>query len=145
MLSSLLLCLGTVPVIAAGHEATAVARFDDESTGLAILRAEVSLPIPGYWFIRPGAVVADSPLAEIFLEPTGEAEVLLSGRRTAENDERDEMNRGGWPLSSLYGRIQRHTTFRFPCRELVPGVKNQRRKRSRISHRCRSPKSPEWR
>jgi hypothetical protein len=109
MLAGLFLCLGTVPVFAAGHEATTMARYDDESTGLAILRAEVSLPSPGYWFIRPGSVGAALPLAEIFLKPTGEAEVLLSGRRTAENDERDEMNRGGRPLSSLYRRIQRHT------------------------------------
>ena len=76
---------------------------------MAILRAELRLPIPGYWFIRPGAVAADAPLGEVFLDTSDATDVLLSGRRTAEKDEQEEIRRSGWPLSGLYRRVQLHT------------------------------------
>ena len=81
----------------------------DESTGLAILRAEVRLPIPGYWLIRPGAVAADAALAEVFLDATEDSHMLLSGRRTAEKEEQDEIRYSGWPLGDLYRRVQTYT------------------------------------
>ena len=90
----------------AGHEVTAIVRYHDENTGLTVLRANVSLPVPGYWIANPDAGDAASGLSEVFLGATPEAYALLSGRRMAQRNEQQEIARASWPLGQLGWKLR---------------------------------------
>jgi hypothetical protein len=90
---------------AAGQGVTSIVRYHDENTGLTVVRGNVSLSVPGYWFVDQGSGVG-SGLSEVFLGATPEAYALLSGRRMARRDEQQEIARASWPLSQLGWRLR---------------------------------------
>ncbi|MEO5716723.1 MAG: hypothetical protein ABIT37_24810 [Luteolibacter sp.] len=106
--STIVVLLGQLFVFptASGQETTAMVRYHDENTGLTVLRANVSLPVPGYWFQNPDAAAEDSGLSEVFVSATQEAHTLLAGRRMSQREEQQEIDRGQWPLYQLGWKIR---------------------------------------
>lgn len=84
-----------------GQEATAVERFHDEATGLTVLQANVSLPVPGYWYAVPDSGAVDSGLSEVFVIPNPDAYQVLAGRRMSQRNEHQEIERDRYPLYTL--------------------------------------------
>ncbi len=87
--------------VAAGEEVTALVRFHDENTGLTVLRANVSLPVPGYWFAPPDAVAKDAGLSEVIVAAAPDTDAILSGRRMAQHEEQQEIDGAQRPLGQL--------------------------------------------
>ena len=79
--------------------------YKDDHTGLTILRAEVSLPQPGFWMPAANAGAADPGPGEVFLSASPEAAMALEGRRMARHKEQQEMARDSWPLNQLGWRL----------------------------------------
>ncbi len=80
---------------------TAMVSHHDPNTGLTVLRATLSLPVPGQWTTTPGAPAADAGLREIFVTPTAETAGLLAGRRMSRRADQQELERDQWPLTHL--------------------------------------------
>lgn len=100
-ISGILSALLSIQPLAAAPEPTAIVTFKDDHTGLTILRAEVSLPQPGFWMPAANEGAVGPGLGEVFLSASPEAAVALEGRRMARHKEQQEIARESWPLNQL--------------------------------------------
>jgi len=98
---SILFALGSLQPLVAGPEPTEIVTFKDENTGLTVLRAKVSLPLPGFWMPSTREGVAEPGLSEIYLAASQAAAEALEGRRMARHKELEEIAQGAWPLNHL--------------------------------------------
>lgn len=92
-------------VSAAGQEVSEPVSHHDSATGLTVLRANVSLPVSGYWFADPEKN-AGSSLGDVFITGTKPEQFLQGGRRMARRAEQQELQRDRWPLDRLAWSIR---------------------------------------
>ena len=73
--------------LVAGPEPTEIVTFKDENTGLTVLRAKVSLPLPGFWMPSTREGVAEPGLSEIYLAASQAAFVMPEDDDDTTDDE----------------------------------------------------------